>query len=113
MVRSDDIWALLDAFTAVGAVFCAVLTSATWPWLIYIISLVQIICHALYWDMAYLPEAVYYNSLDWLFWGQIAVFLLAGGRSVKDRIVGVRGLRWLGFASKKAGNAAKVVARRR
>lgn len=111
MVRSDDIWALMDALTAVGAVTCAVMTCAIWPWLIYVLSLVQIVCHVLFWDMAYLPEAVYYNSLDWLFWGQIAVFLLAGGRSVKDRLIGLRGLRWLGRFAGKASSAAKLVAR--
>lgn len=111
MVRSDDIWALMDALTAVGAVACAVMTAAIWPWLIYVLSLVQIVCHVLYWDMAYLPEAVYYSSLDWLFWGQIAVFLLAGGRSVKDRLIGLRGLRWLGRFAGKAADATGMVAR--
>lgn len=86
MVRSDDVWCLLDALTAVGAVICAVMTCTLWPWLIYVIALVQIICHVLFWDMAQTTETLYYNSLDWLFWGQIAVFLLAGGKGVKDRV---------------------------
>ncbi len=107
----DDAWALLDALTATFAAIAGWLAQARWMAVIYAAASAQVAMHILYWTFHALPEAQYYDGLNWLFWGILAAFIFAGGKGAKDHIVGLRGLRWLGRVARHAGALARMVAR--
>lgn len=85
-LRSNDVWAMLDASVAVVALLCWVNARAWWGAAIYSLALAQVILHGLYWDIQTLPRDIYYPALDKLFLAQVAVFILAGGGGLVDRI---------------------------
>lgn len=107
----DDAWALLDALTASLAAVAGWSAQARWLAIVYAAAMAQVAMHVLYWTFHALPEAQYYDGLNWLFWGILAAFIFAGGKGAKDHIVGFRGVRWLGRMARQMGAFARMVAR--
>lgn len=84
-LASNDLWALLDAVTAMVALVIAAMKRAWWGAAIFILSTSQVFCHGLYWDVGLLPRGIYYPALDKLFLAQVAVFIFAGGGGIVSR----------------------------
>ncbi len=112
MVESQHVWELLDALTAMAGIWAWVATRAWWGPAIYALHLTMLVCHALYWDFGVLSAGAYFGGLDKLFLAAVAVFILAGGKGVGDRIGGYAPVAWLRRAAGAGrASAAKLVAR--
>lgn len=81
LLNSKDLWAIMDGI--LGA--CAVVTAYRywWGWALLLSVMCQEVLHAAYWLRVYDFET-YSGFLDITFLAQVALFLVLGGRGVRD-----------------------------
>lgn len=110
LLDSKDLWSIVDGIF--GALAITTAYRYWWGWALLLTSLCQEVLHAAYWLRVYDFEA-YSGFLDITLLAQIGVFVLIGGRGVRDhlhrgiaRLVGGRGRSRPTFARAKWGVGA-------
>jgi len=81
LLNSKDLWSIMDGIF--GA--CAIVTAYRywWGWALLLSVMCQEVLHAAYWLRVYDFET-YSGFLDITFLAQVALFLVLGGRGVRD-----------------------------
>ena len=110
LLNSKDLWSIMDGIF--GALAITTAYRYWWGWVLLLTSLCQEVFHAAYWLRVYDFE-VYSSFLDIALLAQIGVFVLIGGRGVRDhlhrgiaRFVGSRRLARAALARTKWGVGA-------
>ena len=81
LLDSKDLWSIMDGIF--GALAITTAYRYWWGWALLLTSLCQEVFHAAYWLRVYDFEA-YSSFLDITLLAQIGVFVLIGGRGVRD-----------------------------
>ena len=83
LLNSKDLWSIMDGI--LGALAITTAYRFWWGWALLLTSWCQEVLHVAYWLRAY-DFGAYSGFLDLTFLAQIALFLVIGGRGVRDHI---------------------------
>lgn len=78
-IKSWELWPLIDS--VVGAIIIVRGWDKAFAWALWFLLFSQVAA------MIYAPVPALFDWLDWLFWGQVAVFLFIGFGGVRQRVV--------------------------
>jgi hypothetical protein len=82
-ISSSDVWAFMDL---VGGIVALLVWRFWWAKALWATFLVETILHVVRWGWGAIDRQAYYHSLDSIFYAQIALFLVGGGRGVVEYI---------------------------
>lgn len=82
-IASRDLWSIMDAMVGAGVILRAY--DRPWGRLLWVLLAAQVALHGLS-EVGVISIDSYFEWLDRLFWGQIAVFVTLGGGGVWQRV---------------------------
>lgn len=105
-ILSENIWPIADAVAAAAVICCAY--EYRWAWALWGCLTVQVCLHIGH-QLSEGPFDPFTRLLDLFFWGQIACFVMIGGRGVRNRVVDCadRLQLWLGKIPQAVGRSKK------